>query len=334
MEGPLVSVVVTTYNQEQYIEDALRSVLAQSFTDYEVVVVDDGSTDGTAERLAAFNDAVRLIRQPNKGIADSRNTGVSHAQGQYIAFLDGDDIWHEEKLAIQVRAAQEHPGSGLIAVDGIQFSDDGTVLSHTLFTRGILGETVGTQEVYMQLLQAPLIWTVSQVMVPAAVLRSIGPSDSRFPRASDYDLYLRIARRYPFTLVRRSLVRWRYSATSASGPQELRGMRYLAENIQIAKKNAHQADPGSRKQIQAVVAEKVHWGARRLYQYGRSVGDRPFATRGLLGLLGQHPTSLWVTVYLVALWTPPCVTNYVVPRLRALRDATASACSHRRVRQL
>ncbi|MCK1328784.1 MULTISPECIES: glycosyltransferase family A protein [unclassified Bradyrhizobium] len=323
MANPLVSVVVTTFNHEQYIEDALASVFRQSFTDFEVIVVDDGSTDDTPERLAAFGDQITLIRQPNAGVAGSRNTGVSHARGQFVAFLDGDDIWHEEKLGVQVAAALAHPEAGLIAVDGVQFEGD-SILSNSLFRDiGPIGEWrdgIVTGNCYARLLHSQIICTISQVMVQAAVLRAIGPSDSGFLRASDYDLYIRISRSHSFALVRRSLVSWRYLPTSASGPNDLRSIKYLPEDIAILKKNSRDADKNSRKLIRKSVGQKRRKMARRLYDYGRD-GHRRFATSTLVGFLRSNPDSLWTILYLVGLWSPRFLTRYVGGGLRAIRDA-------------
>jgi glycosyltransferase involved in cell wall biosynthesis len=323
MANPLVSVVVTTYNQERYIEDALASVFRQSFTDFEVIVVDDGSTDDTPERLAPFGDKITLIRQSNAGVAGSRNTGVSHARGQFVAFLDGDDIWHEEKLSVQVTAALAHPEVGLIAVDGVEFESH-SILSNSLFGDiGSVGEwrdSIVTGNFYARLLQSQIICTISQVMVPAAVLRAIGPSDSRFLGASDYDLYIRISRNHSFALVRRSLVSWRYLPTSASGPRDLRSIKYLSEDIAILKKNSRDANKNSRKIIRKTIGEKRRKLARQLYNYGRD-GHRRFATFTLVDFLRHNSDSLWTIVYLVALWSPRFLTKYFGGGLRAIRDA-------------
>ena len=196
--GHTVSVVVTTYNQGRYIEESLRSVFNQTYQPREVIVVDDGSTDDTPRRLAHFGDKIRYIRQKNQGVASSRNTGVSHAQGDYVALLDGDDLWEPEKLAVQIAAAHDFPQSGLIVANGVEFDDTG-VLEPSLL-RDVVKELrlkdnqILTVPYYEQALEWSPIWTVSQVMVPRTVLQDIGPSDQEFRCGSDYDLYLRIAR--------------------------------------------------------------------------------------------------------------------------------------------
>lgn len=104
-----MSVVIPTYNRRRYITEAIDSVLAQTYDDYEIVVVDDGSTDGTREALEGYAHAVRYVYQPNAGCAAARNTVVEHSRGRWIAFLDSDDIWLPDKLATQADDLKRYP---------------------------------------------------------------------------------------------------------------------------------------------------------------------------------------------------------------------------------
>ncbi|HEV2694565.1 MAG TPA: glycosyltransferase family 2 protein [Verrucomicrobiae bacterium] len=104
MASPLISIIIPTYNREHCVRQSLDSVLAQTFTDYELIVIDDGSSDGTVEILKSYGDKIRLICQKNAGAGAARNTGIRVAQGKYIAFLDSDDHWRPEKLAVQMAA--------------------------------------------------------------------------------------------------------------------------------------------------------------------------------------------------------------------------------------
>jgi glycosyltransferase involved in cell wall biosynthesis len=109
MTMPLVSVVIPTYNQPGFLREALGSVFAQTFTDYEVIVVNDGSTDDTAQQLEHYGNRIHLITQVNQGIGLARNKGMDAASGRYVAFLDHDDLWHPAKLETQVAFMREHP---------------------------------------------------------------------------------------------------------------------------------------------------------------------------------------------------------------------------------
>jgi glycosyltransferase involved in cell wall biosynthesis len=118
---PAVTVIMPAYNVEAYVGEALRSVLAQTFTDFEVVVVDDGSTDGTASVVAACAAAdprVRLVRQANRGLAGARNTALRMARGELLALLDSDDLWEPDFLAEQVGILRERPGVDIVTGNG------------------------------------------------------------------------------------------------------------------------------------------------------------------------------------------------------------------------
>ena len=99
----LISVIIPTYNSQKYISSAVNSVLSQTYKAFELIIVDDGSTDNTGEIVASFDDRrIRYIRQNNSGVAVARNTGIKSSKGEYIAFLDADDIWERDKLAVQI----------------------------------------------------------------------------------------------------------------------------------------------------------------------------------------------------------------------------------------
>ena len=109
MSSPTISAVVRVYNCEEYISETLRSIISQTRPPDEVVVVDDGSTDGTSERLAQFNDTIRIVRQPNSGLAAAFNRGFLEARGDYVAICDADDLWLPHKLERQSQVISDHP---------------------------------------------------------------------------------------------------------------------------------------------------------------------------------------------------------------------------------
>lgn len=116
MPSPLVSVVIPTYNQPTLLLQTLDSVTAQTMTDYEIIVVNDGSTDETANLLRRLGNRIRVIEQPNAGIGAARNRGISQARGKYVAMLDHDDLWRPEKLATQVAFFEAHPECSIVSV--------------------------------------------------------------------------------------------------------------------------------------------------------------------------------------------------------------------------
>lgn len=124
MTRPAVSVVMPVYNVERYVGDAVRSVLAQSHTDFELLIIDDGGQDNSIDVCRAFADhRIRIITQENRGLAGARNTGIRNARGEFIAFLDSDDIWHREKLAKHVAHLRYAMDVG-VSYSGARLIDD------------------------------------------------------------------------------------------------------------------------------------------------------------------------------------------------------------------
>jgi glycosyltransferase involved in cell wall biosynthesis len=263
---------------------------------------------------------VHYIYQENQGVAGSRNTGIRAAQGELLAFLDGDDVWEREKLAEQVAAVAQYPDSGIIAVDGIQFSEAG-ILNSSIFAVGMrpfladFSETIVSGNLYGRLLDGNFIATTSQVMIPAKVLRDVGLSDPTFKICSDYDLYLRIAAKYPITIIKKSLARWRYLDTSASGPAELRQLNWSKDNVAILKKQFRVGPLHARPLISDRLARTIFAAAEGAYTYGRR-SDKLWAARYLLGLLLVNPRSLSVIAFFLALWCPDRLNSMVGPALR------------------
>ena len=302
-----VSVVITTFNQAPYISEAVEGALRQTFRSREILVVDDGSTDDTATTLAPYRSSITYIRQPNRGVAEARNTGVRHARGELVAFLDGDDLWHPEKLEIQVAAADLEPRAGLIAVDGVEFRDDEIVRS-SLFGEAIKaqlvrGRAMVTRACFPDLLKGNLVATTSQVMIPKPVLDEVGPSDTRRPLSSDWDLYLRIAAQYPFTFVNRSLTRWRQLDTSASGPPATRWLRWAQDDIGILKEQLRVGPAHYVALVREELATRLPRTIQAAYYYGRRK-NRSWAIRYLVYLFAHNPTNGRILTHLAALCLP------------------------------
>jgi len=314
-----VSVVVTTYNQASFIGPALESVFAQTFGDFELIVVDDGSIDSTPKVVQSFGPKIRYIRQDNGGIAAARNAGVAVARAPLVAFLDGDDIWGRNKLEIQVEAAARWAASALVAVNGIEFDDAGIIVD-SLFSPTIqdrFKEGIGelTLPCYRDLIRGNLIKTMSQVMVRKIALDRIGPSNVCLSLCSDYDLYLRLARKFEFTFVGQRQVSWRYHGTSASGRRDLRFLRYSSEEIRILK-NARSREPHScRRETAEAIARKIRAAAQAAYLYGRD-RDRLAAVRYLTNLWRANAWNRDVIIHLLALMLPRAVVRVLRgPRL-------------------
>ena len=199
---PRVSVLVAAYNSERFLERTLHSALAQTFTDFEVLVVDDGSSDGTAAlvRDMMVRDArLRLIVQANQGLSASHNRGIAESRGELIAFLDHDDLWHPEKLAAQVACFDADPRVGVVSCYSEILDDDGRSAGWRLG-----GDANG--DVYAEMLEWDMVSGGSVVLVRRSALDAAGPFDTTLRIRDDWDMWIRLARRVHFATVPRTLV--------------------------------------------------------------------------------------------------------------------------------
>lgn len=191
----LVSIIMPAYNSGRYVAESVRSVQAQTFGGWELVVVDDGSADDTGEvvrRLAAADARVRYVRRPNGGQAAARNTGLGEARGSLVAFLDSDDLWLPGKLEAQLEVL-ERTGADLVYTDGYFFSEDGAASAEERFDI-LPGEARGA-EMFRTLFTSNRIGTLS-VLVKREALDAVGLFDENraYQNCEDYDLWLRLAK--------------------------------------------------------------------------------------------------------------------------------------------
>jgi glycosyltransferase involved in cell wall biosynthesis len=199
---PRVSVVIPAFQAETRIGRTLARLDRQTFRDFEVVVVNDGSSDRTSEivRQAMIADRrIRLVEQPNGGIAAARNRGVEEAHGSVLAFLDDDDLWHPDKLALQIARLDRVPRAAVVSCQSALVDSVGNLLGWRLG---------GTPEgnVYREMLEWDMISGGSVALVARAPLEEASGFDASLPDRADWDLWIRLARRYPFTSVPRTLV--------------------------------------------------------------------------------------------------------------------------------
>lgn len=190
MSTPFVSVVIPTYNYGRYVTEAVESVLAQTHPAGEIVVVDDGSTDDTRERLQPYMDRIRYVHQNNQGLPAARNTGIRAARGDLIALLDSDDLWHPRKLALQVQFMERSPEVGLVAADMV--GD----LKHGWPEVGDLSSLPARPFTLRDLLIRSRFGP-SSVLVHRQCFEAAGYFDPGLRSAEDRDMWIRIASHFP-----------------------------------------------------------------------------------------------------------------------------------------
>jgi len=203
MSRPKVSVIIPTFNRRELVRKAIDCVLAQSFPVEDIVVVDDGSTDGTAEALVErYGDRIRVVRQSNAGVSAARNRGLEMARGEFIALLDSDDLWLPEKTGRQVRFLEAHPGFGMVLCDIMQVDRDGNDIG-PIHRRDFIPED---GHVLRWVLRQPSLAPLS-AMFRREVYETVGGFDTALRTAEDIDFHLRVARRWPIGVVSETLVR-------------------------------------------------------------------------------------------------------------------------------
>jgi glycosyltransferase involved in cell wall biosynthesis len=213
---PTVSVILPTYNRAHIVGRAIQSVLDQTYRDFELIVVDDGSADNTEEMVKGFNDPrIRYIRhEMNKGGAAARNTGIEAAQGEYIAFQDSDDEWLSEKLEKQMRIFEKAPAqvgvvyTGFYAIKGDQ---------KTYIPRPNVKIKEGN--IHNELLRGNFVTTQAAVVRRECFERT-GIFDERLPRFQDWELFIRISKYYIFNYVDEPLLNAFFSLDSISANQD------------------------------------------------------------------------------------------------------------------
>jgi len=192
---PVISIIMPAYNSSKYIIESIESVLQQTFSNWELLIVNDGSTDNTAEIVRKFVDLderIKLFNKPNGGIASSRNYGFANAKGDFIAYLDHDDLWTSEKLALQVEAFSMRNEVDVIFGNGIVFYSNAIQESYRYDT--ITGFYTH-RELYLKQIRANYIPILS-LLVRRKVLEAIGPWDESeiYQGCDDYDYWFRMAR--------------------------------------------------------------------------------------------------------------------------------------------
>ena len=224
--APRVTIVIPTYNALAFLPETLASVYQQTYQDFEVIVVDDGSADGSLDWLKAQNFArLRALSQENQGVSVARNRGVREARGEFIAFLDADDLWEPEKLEKQLAVFAAKPDTGLVHTG-----------TRILEADGSLGATFGVSaegDTLTRVIRSNPIRCGSTPLVKKACFEEVGLFDSSLLRSEDWEMWVRVAAKYPFGVVDEPLVRYRQHASNKSKDYKklLQNMERIVEKI-------------------------------------------------------------------------------------------------------
>jgi len=300
VSAALVSVVIPAFNCETLIAEAIGSVLAQDYKNIEIIVVDDGSTDGTIEVVKGFGSQVQLFQQMNQGAAVARNLGISKASGRYIAFLDADDYWWAGKISAQLKA-MEQTGLRMAYSRFIWWKSDslGTFSAPTEeFARvnntGLSSAPLVTGWTYADLLLDCIVWT-STVVVEKAVLMEAGLFDPHFRKGQDYELWLRLSRLTEMVGLEQPTALYRIHPGSITFRVADRCYEY--EILTAALEKWGEADPVGRKPPGGEVRSRAK---RMLFNHGLAhlrYGRPEIAADAFAKLIRQRHLSVKVIVF-------------------------------------
>jgi glycosyltransferase involved in cell wall biosynthesis len=286
-----VSVVVPTYDRAAYIAEAVRSIQEQTYPHVEIIVADDGSTDDTAQIVAQFGSAVIYLPLNHRGLpAATRNAGLRVAKGEYVAFLDSDDLFLRGKLAQQISVFHAHPSVGLVYSNGYYFREDPTRPTGHLLD----GLSTPSGDILPELLRGNLIVSPAMVLVTRRSLDAAGMFDERpeFFGVEDYDLWLRIAARFPAVYVPGQVAAIRRHSQGIS--QDVTSLRAGALKVLASLEAAH---PQVAREHRAAINEgyaRNHGAiAAALWRQGKLL---PAARHGLHALRHSLRTPLLGTV--------------------------------------
>ncbi len=203
MSEPLITVLMATYNVEKYVAEAVESVLSQTFPDFELLVVEDGSRDTTPEILRRYSDErIRILHTENRGLTSALNTGLEAARGKFIARMDSDDACYPSRLEDELKAIDASEDTALVGSWYDIIDEDGTLLAT---------QTPPTSEAELQAIFLKLEnpFCHGSVMFRKAAVEAVGDYRPQFKASQDYDLWLRLSECYSMSVVPKTLYRWR-----------------------------------------------------------------------------------------------------------------------------
>jgi glycosyltransferase involved in cell wall biosynthesis len=269
-----ISVVIPTYNSSQLVMAAVSSVLAQTHPVEEIIVVDDGSTDDTSERLASFGTTIRYIRKQNGGVSSARNCGVAVATGELIAFLDADDVWHPKKLEIQLAVLSRRPELGLIATKFYPWPGDLPDAPNDWVNH--------IRDISLEDLIVCNLLGTSSIIVRSDVLRAAGAFDPTLHGPEDHDMWIRVARLAPIAKL------------------DVRLAGYGGQTPGSLSKNALRMELGERAILKKVEAAGLFRGKpilrRKAWAYFRYASGRGHYYAGNRWIAAKH-LALSILVY-------------------------------------
>lgn len=313
---PTISVIVPAYNAQNTILETIASIRSQTFTDFELIIVDDGSSDRTLELLQNIRDPrIKLVAYENSGVSVARNRGISLATSEYLAFIDADDLWTSDKLEQQLAVLQQHSTAG-VAYSWTCFMDRQGKFVHT--DRPVYFEG----NVRAELLKTNFLLSGSNPLIRREALASVGGFDPTLTHAEEWDLYLRLAAKYDFVVVPKTQILYRQTAGSASAKIEV-----MEKDALKVIERAFQAVPAQLQPLKNQSLANLYRYLAHLYLTKNSDATAAEIARQKLQLAIQsHPQILWkkstqtlfIKLLLIQLLSPK-IAYYLLQKIAQIR---------------
>jgi glycosyltransferase involved in cell wall biosynthesis len=282
--APAVAVVIPCFNQAHYLAEAIESVLGQTRPPAELLVVDDGSEDNSYE-VAGRYEAVTRIQQQNRGVAAARNAGWKASDSEFLAFLDADDRLMPDALEIGALALDRRPNVAFVSGVSRDIGDDGRVIA-------ALRQPLVSQDHYLRLLEDCFIWSGSSIVYRRSALEAVGGFDESLRAADDYELYLRLARRFPVFCHEEVVTEYRRHGTNTTRDAAI----VLASQLEVQGRQKRKVrDPLEREALRRGIRKTRSEHGRALAE---QIGDdwrhrqRLRALKGLKTLFWRDPRGL------------------------------------------
>jgi len=293
-----VSVIIPTYNYARFLGEAIQSVLDQTFTDFELIVVDDGSTDNTREVVETFKDTrIRYLWQENRGVAAAQNTGIKASHGEYITILGADDLYLPQNLDLKVKLLDSRLDVGLVCSNGYFIYDNNEATLDTLWGKKEFkysGNPVqAARQPLKELLYRSCFIMPQATMARNQVFAAVGYFDESLPTHEDWDFFVRVVQRFSVEAIDMPLLKIRRHSTSLTGNQEK-----VYQGAATAIKKAIGSGSFSGEEIK-ILKERL---AVEHYRYGRWTllsGKEAAARKALIAGIRLDPWNFKPYVYLV-----------------------------------
>lgn len=262
----LISAIIPTYNHGAFIREAVDSALAQTYKNIEVIIVDDGSTDGTNSLLACYGNRINYIYQENRGLSAARNRGIREAKGDFIAFLDADDVWFPDKLIMQLKEFSYSPYVGLVGCGGYFISENGKALEQFIKLNYKSHKNL-LNDLYLK----NIVSGGSEVLVKNKCFERVGMFDESLKAAEDWDMWLRILSKYEARFVEKPLVKIRVSENSMSGSSNADKM--LKNELVVLDKYFSSHDTSNKSLLKAKAYSTRYLSAAIAYRENGRLSD-------------------------------------------------------------